>query len=250
MVFITGDVSDGSKNDLLLRDIIGPNWKVLTGAEQPILQQTVPASSPGYCHAKFWPSFMKRVELIQEKEKLAMASKPKLENSIVNGEKNTSVGVKINTSVNFNLVDPVYTSEEDLKRVTYQSAVDLKRHTSAPAQSTLSHVVFEKHDDGIVFSSFLTMLENIQFFFEDIYLFRNYLIQLLETLFGTSTRATVIFMRISLLFFLLTQGKYNTKVGGSFGLLICVFVFLYFAMHDLRYSKKALKALCEKHSIS
>jgi hypothetical protein len=28
MVFITGDVSEGSDNDLKLKELIGPNWKV------------------------------------------------------------------------------------------------------------------------------------------------------------------------------------------------------------------------------
>jgi hypothetical protein len=71
MLFITGDVSEGSKNDALLREVIGPNWRELTGAEQPVLQKTNPASSPGYLHSRYWPMLMQRVKSLQEKERLA-----------------------------------------------------------------------------------------------------------------------------------------------------------------------------------
>jgi hypothetical protein len=36
MIFISGDVSEESENGVLLRKVIGPYWKVLTGADQPI----------------------------------------------------------------------------------------------------------------------------------------------------------------------------------------------------------------------
>lgn len=59
VVFIYGDVSDGSANDTTLRTIIGDNWKVLTGAEQPVLK---PNTSPGYNHEVFWPTVIERYE--------------------------------------------------------------------------------------------------------------------------------------------------------------------------------------------
>mmetsp|Transcript_15037 Transcript_15037/g.25074 ORF Transcript_15037/g.25074 Transcript_15037/m.25074 type:complete len:303 (+) Transcript_15037:243-1151(+) len=62
IVFISGDVSDGSKNDLELKSIIGDNWKILTGAEQPVV---VPGCSPGYDHSKHWPSVLARLETLK-----------------------------------------------------------------------------------------------------------------------------------------------------------------------------------------
>lgn len=57
LVFIVGDVADGSSNDVLMRSIIGDDWKRLTGA----CQQALPGCSPGYDHAKFWPTVLERV---------------------------------------------------------------------------------------------------------------------------------------------------------------------------------------------
>ncbi len=59
MIFIRGDVSDGSENDTLLKTIIGPNWKHLTGADQPVHS---PGASPGYKHDEYWADIMRRVE--------------------------------------------------------------------------------------------------------------------------------------------------------------------------------------------
>ena len=59
MIFIRGDVSEGSENDTLLKTIIGPNWKVLTGADQPIHS---PGASPGYKHDEYWPTVIARAE--------------------------------------------------------------------------------------------------------------------------------------------------------------------------------------------
>ena len=59
VTFIRGDVSDGSSNDLLLKNIIGDNWKELTGATQPIY---APRSSPGYKHDVYWPAHVERVK--------------------------------------------------------------------------------------------------------------------------------------------------------------------------------------------
>lgn len=61
IVFIYGDVSEDSANDRLLKQVIGDDWKVLTGAEQPVLAKN---TSPGYDHAKFWPTVMQRYEAL------------------------------------------------------------------------------------------------------------------------------------------------------------------------------------------
>lgn len=62
MVFVSGDISDGSKNDLLMKDVLGNDWKILSGVDQPVL---VPNSSPGYDHKKYWPTVIERVEMIK-----------------------------------------------------------------------------------------------------------------------------------------------------------------------------------------
>lgn len=49
--FVTGDVSDGSENDVALRQLIGDDWKRLTGAEQPVVAL---GSTPGYNHDEEW----------------------------------------------------------------------------------------------------------------------------------------------------------------------------------------------------
>eukprot|EP00291_Cryptomonas_curvata_P014244 CAMPEP_0172181970 /NCGR_PEP_ID=MMETSP1050-20130122/18130_1 /TAXON_ID=233186 /ORGANISM="Cryptomonas curvata, Strain CCAP979/52" /LENGTH=264 /DNA_ID=CAMNT_0012855345 /DNA_START=69 /DNA_END=860 /DNA_ORIENTATION=+ len=36
LVFVTGDVADGSANDARMTALIGPDWKAITGAEQPV----------------------------------------------------------------------------------------------------------------------------------------------------------------------------------------------------------------------
>mmetsp|Transcript_52072 Transcript_52072/g.122047 ORF Transcript_52072/g.122047 Transcript_52072/m.122047 type:complete len:176 (+) Transcript_52072:510-1037(+) len=48
---INGSGDDGSENDLLLRQIIGPDWKKRTGVDQP----AQPGCSPGYDHEEYWP---------------------------------------------------------------------------------------------------------------------------------------------------------------------------------------------------
>jgi hypothetical protein len=55
VIFVNGDVSAGSANDKLLSDVISPDWKRLTGAEQPVLS---PKCSPGYRHEEYWPKIL------------------------------------------------------------------------------------------------------------------------------------------------------------------------------------------------
>ena len=57
LVFITGDVSEGSPNDKTLSHIIGEDWKLLTGAEQPCYGERM---SPGYVHGAYWSTIEAR----------------------------------------------------------------------------------------------------------------------------------------------------------------------------------------------
>ena len=59
LVFVLGDVSDGSANDILLRSIIGDDWRLLSGAGQPVHAK---GSSPGYIHEQFWPTVVERLD--------------------------------------------------------------------------------------------------------------------------------------------------------------------------------------------
>eukprot|EP01035_Chromulina_nebulosa_P023500 gene23500-30467_t len=65
VVFVVGDVSDGSPNDKLMQSIIGDNWKSLTGAEQAVLK---PGNSPGYDHEVYWPTVLERVRRLEERK--------------------------------------------------------------------------------------------------------------------------------------------------------------------------------------
>jgi len=51
MVFINGDDQRGSVNDSIMCDIIGPNWRSITGAHQRRLDAQC---SPGYVHSHHW----------------------------------------------------------------------------------------------------------------------------------------------------------------------------------------------------
>ncbi len=59
VVFISGDVSDGSPNDVTMRMIIGDDWKKLTGAEQKVYKKNC---SPGFQFDTYWPSILARYE--------------------------------------------------------------------------------------------------------------------------------------------------------------------------------------------
>lgn len=64
MVFLTGSIAQGSANDLLMKEVIGKHWKVLTGADQAVLQ---PGSSPGYNHQVVWAQHLQHLETIRSK---------------------------------------------------------------------------------------------------------------------------------------------------------------------------------------
>jgi hypothetical protein len=51
IVFASGDDSEGSPNDVLLTDILGPDWRAITGAGGA---RESSASSPGYAHEANW----------------------------------------------------------------------------------------------------------------------------------------------------------------------------------------------------
>jgi hypothetical protein len=65
VMFITGDVSIGSENDLKIKEIIGDNWRELCGAEQPTLKK---GNTPGYDHDQHWPMTMQRYQDMIAKE--------------------------------------------------------------------------------------------------------------------------------------------------------------------------------------
>jgi len=56
IVFLNGDTSEGSSNDLKMHTIVGPNWKDLLNVEKaPVVE----GSSVGYDHSKVWPKVIK-----------------------------------------------------------------------------------------------------------------------------------------------------------------------------------------------
>jgi len=61
VVFISGDVSDGSPNDVTMRMIIGDNWKKLTGAEQQVYKKNC---SPGFQFDTYWASIIGRYDAL------------------------------------------------------------------------------------------------------------------------------------------------------------------------------------------
>ena len=63
VIFISGDVSEGSENDLKLKEVIGDHWRDLTGAEKPVLS---PGCSPGYKHDEYWPTVAERIDALQQ----------------------------------------------------------------------------------------------------------------------------------------------------------------------------------------
>jgi hypothetical protein len=74
--FITGSVEDGTPNDMLLKEIIGGNWKTLCGAEQPVRKR---GNSPGYDHDSYWSMSMARHRNMTLNEQSARLSKESVE---------------------------------------------------------------------------------------------------------------------------------------------------------------------------
>lgn len=71
IVFLSGSTEDGGENDILMKGIIGDDWKKLCGVDQPVL---VAKSSPGFDHAVYWPTVLERVETIKSNKSSANTS--------------------------------------------------------------------------------------------------------------------------------------------------------------------------------
>lgn len=61
IIFLTGDMSDGSPNDIKMKTVLGDNWKVITGAMQPIINK---GHSPGFNYETYWLTHMNKIESI------------------------------------------------------------------------------------------------------------------------------------------------------------------------------------------
>jgi hypothetical protein len=72
LIFISGDVSEGSVNDLKMKEVVGEGWKRLTGATEPVHARN---SSPGYIHGEYWPTVMERLEKWKERERVRVELK-------------------------------------------------------------------------------------------------------------------------------------------------------------------------------
>ena len=64
VVFIYGDVHDNSDNDRIMKEIVGANWKKLTGATMPVIK---PGHSPGYDHALYFSEMVSNYEKLSGK---------------------------------------------------------------------------------------------------------------------------------------------------------------------------------------
>lgn len=95
-IFMSGDISENSKNDMMMKHIVGDDWKLLTGAGMPVTKQGYSekhgkqiASSPGYDHATYWPTVLDR-----DARYLSLISKhpQSLQPSAAGDSNNSSVG--------------------------------------------------------------------------------------------------------------------------------------------------------------
>lgn len=69
LIFVTGDVSDGSANDEQMQSMIGPHWKILTGAGQPVLRR---GNTPGFHNDIYWPMAMRRAAQLRQRDQAAL----------------------------------------------------------------------------------------------------------------------------------------------------------------------------------
>jgi len=60
VIFVTGDCSVGTQNESILRTLVGDDWKVQCGVDQPVL---APGCSPGYDHATYWQQALEEERL-------------------------------------------------------------------------------------------------------------------------------------------------------------------------------------------
>lgn len=59
IIFLIGDMSDDSPNDIKMKQILGNDWKILTGANQPVVSK---GCSPGYNFDKYWDNHINRLK--------------------------------------------------------------------------------------------------------------------------------------------------------------------------------------------
>jgi len=57
VMFVTGDVSEGSSNDRMLSELIAPEWRTLCGCETPVLY---PKCTAGFDPTRYWDSVLER----------------------------------------------------------------------------------------------------------------------------------------------------------------------------------------------
>jgi len=67
LIFVTGDCSNGSDNDIYMRRVIGDDWRDKCCVDKPLVRK---GCSPGYDHDIAWPAFMERVKDLQSRENL------------------------------------------------------------------------------------------------------------------------------------------------------------------------------------
>lgn len=122
VLFILGDVSDGSENDKLLSSIIGRKWKALTNATSKVLS---PGCSPGFVHEEYWPWLMQRWEQVNfrlfQHEDFDSSKLDQLSTKITadNGDDQHSDEGKWDTNVDFSVgTDPAIRDQSVIVRVT------------------------------------------------------------------------------------------------------------------------------------
>jgi hypothetical protein len=261
MIFITGDVSDGSENDKYLRDLVGDDWKVLTGAEQPVLQKTKPTSSPGYLHAKAWPALMKRVEAVRERESREEEVRQQDTSGMEQASRQSakalfeacSSPLDINSPVGI-YVPEMYYEKEDAARITHASHADFhkKKVTKSEVNSLPPPEPFlsmSEASDGPVVTLFMLLLENFFYWVEDLLAFKTYLLHLFDSFFGPSTAPTAIFIRIAFVAHFTLHAGASPRMKRFMFFHIVTFLFLFFLFHDLRECKKKVAKFIEDHAI-
>jgi hypothetical protein len=63
IIFITGDVIENGENDLLMKHVIGDDWKIKTGVEQPTFKR---GSTPGFHFESYWANLLKKIQSFEE----------------------------------------------------------------------------------------------------------------------------------------------------------------------------------------
>ena len=61
VIFLMGDMSDNSPNDIKMKSILGNDWKILTGAMQPVISK---GCTPGFNFERYWDSIINRLKSI------------------------------------------------------------------------------------------------------------------------------------------------------------------------------------------